>query len=193
MRRDRLLLRVGYIVSAIAGAEIFVKLGTQYAVAVFATGLVMTRILIYVYFERLLAYKSFDDFTSGKIKHECIACGASCHLKVNLAKDDVERILGYANEKGLQEIIIEKRGKNYWLKRRKGACVFLKYEGSKPRCSIYTIRPTACRLYPLIPSGRALKLDPLCPGLSKTRGHTFKEHLVTQEVGPYVRKVLGKI
>ena len=116
-----MLLRAGYIASAVAAAEVFIKLGTQYAVAVFATGFVMTRALIYVYFERLPAYKSFDDFTSGKIKHECIACGASCHLKVNLAEDDVERILNYANEKCLQETIMEKRGKNYWLKRRRGA------------------------------------------------------------------------
>jgi hypothetical protein len=44
-----------------------------------------------------------------------------------------------------------------------------------------------------IPWGTLLKVDSLCPGLSKAEGHTFKEHLSAQEVGPYVRKALGRI
>lgn len=118
----------------------------------------------------------------------------SCHLRVNLGKDDVERILSYGKEKGLHDTVIERSGSRYWLARRSGAaCVFLTYSGGTPRCSIYSIRPIACRLYPLIPTGNRLKVDPLCPGLSTTEGHTFKQHLITQEVGSYVRKVMGKI
>ncbi len=94
----------------------------------------------------------------------------------------------------MQETVIEKYGNNFWLKRKpSGACIFLTYVDKVPGCSIYPIRPTARRLYPLIPSGIRFKVDPLCPGLSKERGHTFNEHLTTQEVGPYVRKVMGKI
>lgn len=149
---------------------------------------------IYVYYERYLAFKTFEEFRRGKIRHRCIACGASCHLKVNLGKDDVERVLKYAKEKGLTEPVIETRGNQFWLRRRPtGACIFLKYEGNIPRCSIYPIRPTACRLYPLVPSGNRLKADRLCPGFSKTEGMTFKEHLLAHEVGAYVRKVMGKI
>ena len=156
--------------------------------------LLITRLSIYLYYERYLAYRCFRDFKSGKIKHECIACGASCHLRVHLGKDDVARILQYAKENGIEETIIESRGNHYWLKRHSdGACVFLRYESKLPRCSIYNLRPTACRLYPLIPSGARMKVDPQCPGLSRTAGHTFKEHLSTQEVGEYVRKRLGKV
>jgi Fe-S-cluster containining protein len=169
-------------------------LGLIATLGVLVASVLITRSSIYFYYERLLAFRAFEDFASGKLRHECIACGASCHLRVNLGKDDTERILKYAKEKGIQETIIEKHGENYWLKRTSsGACVFLTYVDKMPRCSIYPIRPIACRLYPLIPTGKKLKVDPLCPGLSKDKGHTFKEHLTTQKVGPYVRKVMGKV
>lgn len=195
MRRDRLLLRVGYLASAgLAVGTYLGGLGFTAVLGVLVISALVTRSSIYLYYERHLAFKFHNDFASGKIRHECIACGASCHLKVNLGKDDVERVLVYAKDKGIQETIIESHGNSFWLKRKpSGACVFLTYVDNVPRCSIYTIRPTACRLYPLIPSGNRLKVDPLCPGLSKEHGHSFKEHLSTQDVGSYVRKVMGKI
>ena len=195
MRLDGILLRCGYIASVvIAGLAYVLRLGLIASATLLVAAIIVTRVCIYVYFERYLAFRSFEDFKDGRIRHECVACGTSCHLKVNLGKDDVERILQYAKQKGMTETVIERRGNHNWLKRRGGgACVFLTHEGDLPRCSIYDIRPVACRLYPLIPSGTRLRVDPLCPGLSRTEGHTFKEHLATQNVGSYVRKVLGKI
>ena len=195
MRLDGVLLRCGYVSSVLIGALAYaVGLGLVAAAMLLVAALIVTRLSIHLYFERYLAFHGFEDFRAGRIRHECVACGASCHLRVNLGKDDVDRILGYAKQKGITETIIESRGTHNWLKRRRdGACVFLRYEGNLPRCSIYDIRPVACRLYPLIPSGTSLRVDPLCPGLSKTEGHTFKDHLATQNVGSYVRKVLGKI
>jgi Fe-S-cluster containining protein len=195
LRLDAVLLRCGYVASAIIAALAYIlNLGLIASVTVLVAVVVMTRLCIYLYFERYLAFGSFEGFTEGKIRHECVACGASCHLRVNLGKEDVDRILAYAKQRGMTETVIEHRGGHNWLKRRSdGACVFLKYEANLPRCSIYDIRPVACRLYPLIPTGTRLRVDPLCPGLSRTKGHTFKEHLATQSVGPYVRKVLGKI
>ena len=195
LRRDRILLRCGYVASVgLAAGAYLIGLGLTTTLVVLVASILLTRGAIYFYYERYLAFKSFEDFASGKLRHECIACGASCHLRVNLATEDVKRLLQYAKENGIEETIVETRGNHYWLKRRSdGACVFLKYTGKQPRCSIYNIRPTACRLYPLIPSGARLKVDPLCPGLSEAKGHTFKEHLSTQEVGSYVRKVLGRI
>jgi Fe-S-cluster containining protein len=188
-------LRGGYIASiSLAAAAYVLKLGVEFSAALLVGLMIVTRTTIFLYFERHLAYLNFEEFKSGKLKHECIACGASCRLRVNLNKGDVSRILEYAKAVKIDEPIIESRGRNYWLRRRSGgACVFLKYENNKPRCSIYNIRPMACRLYPLIPSGMSLKVDPLCPGLSRFKGHTFKEHLTSQEVGAYVRKTLGSV
>lgn len=188
-------MRSGYAASAgLAAAAYLIGLGLVPSLSVMFASVLLTRSAIYLYYERHLAFRAFEDFTSGKVRHECVACGASCHLRVNLGKDDLERILKYAKEKGIQETVIETSGNRYWLKRTaSGACVFLTYVDNIPRCRIYATRPIACRLYPLIPAGNRLKVDPLCPGLSKDRGHTFKEHLATQEVGPYVRKVVGKV
>jgi Fe-S-cluster containining protein len=194
MRLDRLILRSGYVASVpFAAAAYLVGFGWEVSLGVLLGTILLTRVFVYSYFERFLAFRTFKDFVSERIRHVCIACGASCHLRVNLGKDDLERILKYAKERGMEKAVVEKRGSKYWLAREKGgACVFLTYSGTTPRCSIYPIRPTACRLYPLIPSGRRLKVDPLCPGLSRTSGHTFKQHLITQEVGSHVRKVMGK-
>jgi Fe-S-cluster containining protein len=195
MRRDRLLLRAGYTGSLVLGLVVYLLgFGWPSSVVIVISIAILTRLSIYLYFERHLAFRAFEDFRTEKVRHECIACGASCHLRVNLAKDDIERILNYAKDKRMNETVIEKSGNKFWLKRQKdGACTFLTYEAGKPRCSIYGIRPTACRLYPLIPVGSGMKVDPLCPGLSRTQGHTFKQHLVTQEIGSYVRRVMGKI
>jgi Fe-S-cluster containining protein len=195
MRLDRIILRGGYIASAgLSAASYLFGFGWEISLGIFFGSLILTRLFVYLYFERFLAFRAFDAFVSERIRHECIACGASCHLRVNLGKDDLERVLNYAKEKGFQKTVVESRGNKYWLAREKGdACVFLNYSGDTPRCSIYSIRPTACRLYPLIPSGNRLKVDPLCPGLGKKSGHTFKQHLTTQEVGTHVRKVMGKI
>ncbi len=195
MRFDRTVLRSGYVASVVIGVVSYIRgFGLPVSIGGMVSCLLLTRLGVYLYFERFLAFKTFTDFASGKVLHQCIACGASCHLRVNLGKDDAERILNYATESKINETVIEKRGSRLWLKRRPdGACVFLTHFGNLPRCSIYSIRPVACRLYPLIPVGNSLKVDPFCPGLGRDRGHTFKEHLLTQEVGSYVRKVLGKI
>jgi len=194
MRRDRILLIIGLVASgALAAGTFLIGFGPMVSVGALLVSAILVRALVYLYFERLMAFRTFDDFRSERILHECTACGACCHLKVNLGKDDMERILRHSREKDLNEVVIEKRGSRYWLKRDSGECCFLGYSEGKPRCQIYPIRPTACRLYPLIPTGERLKADPLCPGFNKAKGQTFKEFLRTQEIGAYVRKTMGKI
>jgi hypothetical protein len=194
MRRDKVLLIAGVVASlGLAAGAYTVGLGWIASLGVLTVSALLTRVLVYVYFERFLAFRTFEEFRSEKLLHECQACGACCHLRVNLEKDDVERILRYSREKGIDEIVIEKGGDKYWLKRNSGECSFLTYSGDTPRCRIYGTRPVACRLYPLIPTGERLKADPLCPGFNKRKGQTFKEYLRTQEVGSYVRRVMGKI
>jgi Fe-S-cluster containining protein len=194
VRRDRTLLTVGFAVSAALAAGAYL-LGYGFIASLVAllASAILVRVVVYLYFERFLAFRTFEDFRSERILHECIACGACCHLRVNLGKDDAERIIRYSREHGLDEIVIEKRASNYWLKRNSGECCFLTYSEGTPRCRIYSLRPVACRLYPVIPTGSRLKADPLCPGFNKTKGRTFKEYVRTQEVVAYVKKVTGKI
>ena len=112
LRRDAILLRAGYATAVALGAGTYlIGLGLTATVGVVVAAVLLTRSAIYLHYERYLAFRSFEDFASGKIRHECIACGASCHLKVNLGKDDVERLLRYAKEKGIQDTIIETHGK----------------------------------------------------------------------------------
>jgi Fe-S-cluster containining protein len=187
--------RTGYVASGCVGVilhtfghDLVTSLGAMLGCVLF------TRVAVYSYFERFLALKALDDFKSDRIRHLCVACGASCRLRVNLAADDAERILNHATQSKIEGPVIEKRGKKMWLKRKRdGTCLFLTCSEDLPRCSIYPIRPVACRLYPLIPVGTSLKMDPLCPGLARNRGHTFREHLQTQEIGAYVRKMVGSV
>jgi len=194
MRRDKKLLVAGSIAGVGLAAGTYVTgSGWIVSLSVVAISLLLTRAVTFLYFERFLAYRTFEDFRSEKIFHECIACGSCCRLRVNLAKDDVERIIEYSKQRGLREIVMEKSRGRYWLKRDSGACCFLARSEDMPRCEIYSIRPMACRLYPLIPAGDGLKADPLCQGFNREKGLTFRQYLRTQEVGAYVRKAIGKI
>jgi Fe-S-cluster containining protein len=50
-------------------------------------------------------------------------------------------------------------------------CVFLKYRGGIPTCSIYPARPLRCRLYPFQPISPSIRdrvqVDAKCPGVGK--------------------------
>jgi hypothetical protein len=154
MRRERTLLIRGFIASAgLAAATYLVGFGSLASLSALVVSVLVTRVAVYLYFERFLAFRTFEKFRSEKVLHECIACGTCCHLKVNLGKDDVERIIKYSRENELNEPVIDKSGSRYWLKRESGECHFLKYSDGTPRCGIYSIRPLACRLYPLVPTG----------------------------------------
>lgn len=194
MRRDKAFLTAGFVASAgLATGAYLLGFGLIASSGVLVVTALSVRLVTHVHFERFLAFRTFEGFRSEKILHECIACGACCHLRVNLGKDDVERILEYSRQKRLNEVVIEKSGARYWLKRDSGECCFLTCSEDTPRCRIYPIRPVACRLYPLVPTGDRLKADPFCPGFNESEGQTFREFLRTQEVGAYVRKVVGKI
>jgi len=185
-------LGVGAVLSLLLGLYVYAQFGLGAAVATVGVGLVATRLAIYLILERYLSQKRLKEFLAGKLRHRCVGTGRCCYLRVNLLPDDYKRILQHAKKRGLREEIIEKQGASYWLvRRRDGACVFLeKQPDGLLRCSIYSIRPTACRLYPLVPAGTSLRLDPTsCPNcFNREQGHDFIEFLKSQDVLLYVRK-----
>jgi hypothetical protein len=125
MRRDSTLLIVGFVASAgLAAGTYLIGLGWITSLSVLLVSVLLVCVITYLYFERFLAFRTFEDFRFEKIMHECVACGACCHLKVSPGKDDTERMINYSMEKGLDEIVIEKRGSKYWLKRDSGSAAF---------------------------------------------------------------------
>ena len=107
MRRDSALLTVGFIASAgLAAGTYVIGLGWIASLSVLLVSVLLVRIVMYLYFERFLAFRTFEDFRSEKILHECVACGACCHLKVNLGKDDTERILNYSRTRILFQVLL---------------------------------------------------------------------------------------
>jgi len=92
-------------------------------------------------------------------KFNCQMCGNCCRLRIiSVTDDDIKRI----SEKGYKDFYA-KKGNEYWMKRVKGRCIFLKDD----KCSIYEIRPEICRKFPFfnIYSITYCRRLTCCPGL----------------------------
>ena len=73
-------------------------------------------------------------------RFECKMCGNCCRLRIiSLTDEDIKRL----SEHGHTDFYV-KKGNEYWMKRVKGRCIFLKDD----LCSIYEIRPEICRNFP---------------------------------------------
>jgi Fe-S-cluster containining protein len=101
-----------------------------------------------------------------------IKCDACCRRSIGpgLTEMDYQRICW----KTSQSDVAEKRDHPlfpYQLKTREGACLFL---NNQAQCSIYSIRPILCRLYPLQLhfqwNGKLLWCLEHCPGVGSEKG-----------------------
>jgi uncharacterized protein len=90
----------------------------------------------------------------------CSNCGVCCtETEMLLSKKDIKRLerLGY-KEKDFA--LYDKQG-YVQLKNRDGYCVF--YDRLKRRCSVYSDRPSGCRVYPVIlDEETGIILDNIC-------------------------------
>jgi len=190
MRLGRRWLGVGLMVSLLAGLSTFLVYGllSAFVVSVFLS--LLTLALIYIIFEKYLPHSRFRQFLQGGLFHQCTRKGRCCFLWVDLTPEEYKRILKYAQSKGLKEEVILKKGERYWLAHKKdGGCAFLERSPDGLfTCRIYDMRPIACRLYPLVPVGRELRLDLNCPGLQQEQGLGFTAYLESQGVRSYVRR-----
>jgi len=192
MRLDLTFLYSGFFLSIALGlATFYTSHSVVYSIAVFLLVFVAARLLVYSVFERFLSFKRMREFMDEHLFFKCARCASCCRLRVNLDKKDLEQIVNYARKKGIQQTIIDKRGKDHWLRRTNGNCVFLtQLSDGTLGCKIYDIRPLACRLYPLIPSKDRLKVDINCKGLNKEGGLTYKEYVRSQGVSSYIKSHL---
>jgi Fe-S-cluster containining protein len=101
-----------------------------------------------------------------------VKCDACCRRSIGpgLTEKDYQRISREASDSH----VAEKRDHPlfpYQLKSREGACLFLNNQG---QCSIYSIRPILCRLYPLQLhfqwDGKLLWCLEHCPGVGVEKG-----------------------
>jgi len=106
-----------------------------------------------------------------------VKCDACCRRSIGpgLTEKDYQRISRQAS----QYNVAEKRDHPlfpYQLKAREGACLFLNKQG---QCSIYSIRPILCRLYPLQLhiqwDGKLLWCLEHCPGVGVEKGIALEE------------------
>ncbi len=100
----------------------------------------------------------------------CSNCGVCCtETEMLLSEKDITRL----EKKGLSKSCFVKYDKQGYaqLKNRKGYCVF--YDAKKCQCSVYTDRPSGCRVYPVIlDEEKGIVLDEICDSRNTI---TFKE------------------
>lgn len=189
MKRSRIFLSVGVLACVLVALLIYVKMGI-YA-AILLGGLISIVILSSLFFvlKYYLPDRRLRKFLNEEIRYNCERKGRCCYLWVELDKNDYDRIMSHAKKNNMKEEIILKRGDRHWLVHKKGACVFLEAaEDGYTTCRIYDIRPTACRLYPMVPEGSKLRLDLECPCFSEKDGKSFQDYLQSQGVLGYVRR-----
>lgn len=113
------------------------------------------------------------------VRYRCIRCGRCCTSGPNVALTafDICRIAGFLKTNWRTLIgryiyaVIADHVPIPLLRGIGDKCVFLKYEGKTPVCSIYPARPMRCRLFPFIPisptSRDKLEVSSLCPGIGR--------------------------
>jgi Fe-S-cluster containining protein len=138
------------------------------------------------------------------LKHDCLACGGSCHgVRVSLLDDDErQRIAQYGETLKVKDPIDGRH-----LRQQDGHCVF---QGDDGLCRIHATwglmaKPLVCRQYPLIgvrtESGVRIGIDPGCYTAYKTRnsgtdqqpGEDFStlSQSIDEQFIPVERGVLG--
>lgn len=190
MTMARMWLTVGIIAGALIGWLVYTRLDVMAALLAGGIIIIVSAALIHYVFRYYIPNRKFKDFLDGKLFFECRRNGRCCYLWVELDKVDYDRIIAHAKKNNIQREVIFKRGDKHWVAHTKGsACVFLEKTSEGNTCSIYDIRPTACRLYPVIPEGEVLRLDIGCSSCLNTKqGMNLTEYLQSQGVLGYVRK-----
>lgn len=132
-------------------------------------------------------------------KFKCLdGCAKCCaELDIPLRDEDIARIeeLGYSAWEFVDyEKMFYRKDKfvGYALKKRPfdSACPFLREDG---KCTIYSHRPLACRLYPflLVKHGNVLEIyvrDVECPGIGHREGKPVDEAFIEEYFGEVVEE-----
>ena len=124
--------------------------------------LVLTLVITLVFIKSFKFYLGYR-LAKKRSLFKCQMCGKCCrHFKISVSKSDEKRIQkhGYTDfaHKG-------------YMKKKNGACIFLKKQGNIYKCSIHNIKPDACRNWPIRHSLGKTLIKPWfkCPAIKKLK------------------------
>jgi Fe-S-cluster containining protein len=114
----------------------------------------------------------------------CIGCGRCCRGEpgaIFFTPEEGERIrnfLGLSETEFRRDYVTLKWGNPSFTERQNGDCVF--YDAAEAKCSIYTIRPLQCELFPFWVSVMDSREEwdkeaRRCPGMNSGRFYTADE------------------
>lgn len=116
---------------------------------------------------------------------ECMQCGSCCGGApgyVWVTKKDIKTIARFLGrtDNWLPKTQLRRVGFRYSLtEQANGDCVFLKREGERIKCSIYSVRPLQCRTWPFWTSNLTSadawnRATETCPGINLGRRYDFE-------------------
>ena len=136
----------------------------------------------------IISHRLDDAFGTGCNLTICgdISCSKCCHdREVILTHQDIERLLTMGHYEqtfsrpsrwghNLKELIFYQ-----------GECIF--HQGGK--CSVYSNRPTACRIFPMTLGVSGMEIDPKCPHGSQFRS----DPAFMQEAGNGLQRIIEDV
>lgn len=129
------------------------------------------------------------------VSFTCLGCGRCCRGEpgaIWVQPSEVRSImefLGISSEPGFQKKYMTQKWKRPSLaEKRNGECVF--YTGDTNKCSIYSVRPVQCSLYPFWPSmfvSREIwdRHALFCPGMNQGRFYCAEEIASILSLSPF--------
>lgn len=113
-------------------------------------------VIIYIYFIFIHGY------ILGRRKFKCIRCGKCCSFRINLPKEDIERI----RKAGYKDFL----EKNNRLKKVNGYCIFMNLDNGITSCKLEnSAKPKICRNFPYINGCFGRQCDFRCSSFWKFR------------------------
>jgi Fe-S-cluster containining protein len=118
------------------------------------------------------------------VRFTCLGCGRCCRGEpgaIFFTFEEGERVrkhLGVDAEKFVHDYVTGRWGHPSFLERPNGDCVFYKHDTA--RCTIYSLRPLQCSLFPFWPSVLESKAEwdeqaCRCPGMNAGRLYSAEE------------------
>ncbi|MCX8150618.1 MAG: YkgJ family cysteine cluster protein [Candidatus Bathyarchaeota archaeon] len=120
-----------------------------------------------------------------KFSMRCTRCGVCCQeTEMLLSKEDIDRLEAKGYPK---EVFVRYDDSGYAILRNRGGhCVF--YNTEKTQCDVYLVRPSGCRVYPVIyDEDKGIITDSIC------HAHETVTEREKKRKGKIVLKLLEKI